>query len=50
MFDILILAAGEGKRMGEGPPKVLRQLNGISLLQRIINTVSQISNHIFMKI
>lgn len=48
MFDILILAAGEGKRMGEGPPKVLRQLNGISLLQRIINTVSQISKHLFI--
>jgi bifunctional UDP-N-acetylglucosamine pyrophosphorylase/glucosamine-1-phosphate N-acetyltransferase len=45
MFDILILAAGEGKRMGEGPPKVLRELHGISLIQRIVNTVSLL-NHI----
>ena len=51
MFDIVILAAGEGKRMGEGPPKVLRELDGITLLQRIINTVSQLnhlSNNIFI--
>lgn len=48
MIDILILAAGEGKRMGDGPPKVLRELNGISLLQRIINTVSQISTHLYI--
>lgn len=45
MFDILILAAGEGKRMGEGPPKVLRELDGISLLERIIDTVSKL-NHL----
>jgi bifunctional N-acetylglucosamine-1-phosphate-uridyltransferase/glucosamine-1-phosphate-acetyltransferase GlmU-like protein len=51
MFDILILAAGEGKRMGKGPPKVLRELQGMSLIQRIINTVSQLnhtSNNIFV--
>lgn len=48
MFDILILAAGDGKRMGAGPPKVLRELNGISLLQRIINTASYLSNHIYI--
>ena len=48
MFDILILAAGEGKRMGEGPPKVLRELHGISLIQRIVNTVSLLNHNIYV--
>lgn len=43
MFDILILAAGEGKRMGDGPPKILRLLCGKSLLERIVNTVSKLN-------
>lgn len=43
-IDVIILAAGEGKRMGEGPPKVLRLLNGVPLLQHIINTVTQLKN------
>lgn len=44
LIDIIILAGGEGKRMGDGPPKVLRLLNGIPLLQHIINTVSTLNN------
>lgn len=43
-IDIVILAAGEGKRMGEGLPKVLRPVLGIPILQRIINTVSQLND------
>jgi bifunctional UDP-N-acetylglucosamine pyrophosphorylase/glucosamine-1-phosphate N-acetyltransferase len=43
-IDVIILAAGEGKRMGEGPPKVLRLLNGVPLLQHIINTATQLKN------
>lgn len=48
MFDILILAAGEGKHMGKGPPKVLRELHGISLIQRIVNTVSLLNHNIYV--
>lgn len=44
MIDIIILAAGEGKRMGDGSPKVLRLLQGVPLLQHIIETVSQLNN------
>lgn len=44
MIDILILAAGAGKRIGTDIPKVLRKLHGRSFLQRIVDSVSQLKN------
>lgn len=43
-IDVIILAAGEGKRMGEGPPKVLRLLKDVPLIQHIIDTVISLND------
>ncbi|NBN98959.1 MAG: hypothetical protein EBV19_06925, partial [Flavobacteriia bacterium] len=42
--SVVILAAGEGKRMGPGCSKVLRKLNGKPMIERIINAVIRLKN------
>jgi bifunctional UDP-N-acetylglucosamine pyrophosphorylase / glucosamine-1-phosphate N-acetyltransferase len=39
-LNIIILAAGEGKRMRSDLPKVLHKIGGKPMLERVINTVS----------
>jgi len=41
-IEVIILAAGEGKRMRSALPKVLHRLAGTSLLQHVLNTSAQI--------
>jgi bifunctional UDP-N-acetylglucosamine pyrophosphorylase/glucosamine-1-phosphate N-acetyltransferase len=41
-LDIVILAAGKGTRMKSNRPKVLHDIGGLPMVQRIINTVSEI--------
>lgn len=41
-LSIIILAAGQGKRMKTSLPKVLHPLAGIPLLQHVINTAQQL--------
>lgn len=43
-IDIVILAAGEGKRMGTEIPKPFRTLHGKSFLARILESLSRIPN------
>jgi bifunctional UDP-N-acetylglucosamine pyrophosphorylase/glucosamine-1-phosphate N-acetyltransferase len=43
-LSIVILAAGQGKRMHSATPKVLHQLAGKSLLEHIIHTAQAISH------
>ena len=38
MLSVAILAAGKGTRMESSLPKVLHQISGKSLLQRVINS------------
>lgn len=40
-FAVLILAAGQGKRMGEGGPKVLRLINGRPIISYLIESVKK---------
>ena len=40
---IIILAAGKGKRMDSDIPKVLHELNNITLIERVINTSRKIN-------
>ena len=40
---IIILAAGKGKRMESDIPKVLHELNNITLIERVINTSKKIN-------
>ena len=40
--DIIILAAGQGKRMQSPMPKVLQSLGGKPLLQHVVDTCSKI--------
>lgn len=42
-LSVVILAAGQGQRMRSSLPKVLHPIGGISILGRIISTVSQIN-------
>jgi len=37
-LQVVILAAGQGKRMASDTPKILHALGGISLLERVVNT------------
>ena len=39
---VLILAAGKGKRMGSGVPKVLRELYGKPLVGHLLGTVEKL--------
>lgn len=38
MLEIIILAAGSGKRMLSKTPKILHKVGGVSMLQRVFNT------------
>ena len=40
---IIILAAGKGKRMESDIPKVLHELNNVSLIERVINTSKKVN-------
>jgi bifunctional UDP-N-acetylglucosamine pyrophosphorylase / glucosamine-1-phosphate N-acetyltransferase len=42
-LEVIILAAGRGKRMNSNLPKVLHQLAGKPLLQYVVETVSQLN-------
>ncbi len=42
-LDIVILAAGEGKRMRSALPKVLHRVGGVSLLQHVINSAEALA-------
>ncbi len=42
-LNIVILAAGLGTRMHSNKPKVLHQIGGISLLERVIQTAQQLN-------
>ena len=46
IFSIAILAGGQSKRMGQN--KALLKLNNTSILQRVIKTVKNLSNNIFL--
>jgi len=39
MTQVVILAAGKGKRMGVGLPKVLREVGGKTMIQRVVESV-----------
>ncbi len=39
MNQVVILAAGKGKRMGSGLPKVLREVGGKAMIQRVVESV-----------
>lgn len=41
-LSIIILAAGQGKRMKSSLPKVLHPLAGVPLLQRVVNTAQEL--------
>ncbi len=41
-LSIIILAAGQGKRMNSKLPKVLQRLAGVPLLERVVNTALQL--------
>jgi bifunctional UDP-N-acetylglucosamine pyrophosphorylase / glucosamine-1-phosphate N-acetyltransferase len=43
MLDIIILAAGEGKRMNSALPKVLQPVGGRPMLAHLIDTVRELS-------
>ena len=42
-LDIIILAAGQGKRMHSDLPKVLHSVGGLPLLQHVVNTALSLS-------
>lgn len=42
-LSVVILAAGQGARMRSKLPKVLHSIGGVSLLSRIVSTVSQLA-------
>lgn len=39
MTQVVILAAGKGKRMGAGLPKVLREVGGKTMIERVVDAV-----------
>ena len=41
-LNVVILAAGSGKRMNSSLPKVLHTIGGIPMLERVINTANQL--------
>lgn len=41
-LNVIVLAAGKGKRMASNLPKVMHTLGGIPLLERVINTAKQL--------
>lgn len=47
-LSVVILAAGNGKRMHTAFPKVLHHLGGMSLLERVVKTVSRLSAEIYV--
>lgn len=42
-FHIIVLAAGQGKRMYSSLPKVLHPLAGVPMLQRVVETAKQLN-------
>ena len=42
-LSVIILAAGKGTRMGSELPKVLHQVNGKEMINRVIDTVDTLS-------
>lgn len=42
-LQVIILAAGQGKRMQSTLPKVLHQIGGIAMIERVIHTALQLS-------
>lgn len=42
-LHIIILAAGQGKRMYSNTPKVLHQIAGMSMLARVVETAQQLN-------
>ena len=42
--DFIILAAGKGQRMLGNQPKVLHEVGGIPMAQRLLNTIHEIKN------
>ncbi len=42
-LDIIILAAGEGKRMHSQLPKVLHRVGGVALLQHVVNSANALA-------
>lgn len=44
-LSIIILAAGRGKRMHSNLPKVLHQLGGMTLLERVVKRASELHPH-----
>lgn len=48
-MDIIVLAAGSGKRMKSGIPKVLNRVDGKPMIKKIVDTVSLLQhNNIFV--
>ncbi len=43
LLSVIILAAGKGKRMASNLPKVMHQLGGLPLLERVVNTAKKLS-------
>ena len=43
-FSVVILAAGKGTRMKSALPKVLHKIGGLPMVQRIINTVTDMNS------
>lgn len=41
MTQVVILAAGKGKRIGPGLPKVLREVGGKTMIERVVDSVLQ---------
>ncbi|WP_267257243.1 bifunctional UDP-N-acetylglucosamine diphosphorylase/glucosamine-1-phosphate N-acetyltransferase GlmU [Coxiella endosymbiont of Ornithodoros maritimus] len=45
-LSVIILAAGQGKRMASNTPKILHPLGGIPLLEHVVNTAKLLNPHI----